>query len=107
MTRIGVVFIAIVVASAAIIIWLADEKISENKQSHKIEREYYHASIKIQNFEIDLLRKKLAIEKLKNAENDSILVVYKESMKVHSMGLQDANWRLIQLKKLIEDAEEE
>lgn len=102
MTRIGLVFISIVFMAAAITIWIAAEEVSDNKQSHKIEREYYHASIKMQNFEIDLLRQKLAIEKAKNTEKDSILVVYKESMELHSSRLQDANWRLIQLKQLIE-----
>ena len=67
---------------------------------------YKHA-LEFQNKEMELLAQKLELERIKNAEKDSILVVYKENMKVHSMGLQDANWRLIQLKRLIEDGQKE
>ncbi len=102
MTRIGLVFIAVVIMSASITIWVAYKAGSDNKQYRKLEMEWYNTVIEGKDIEINIIRLKLAIEKAKNTEKDSILVVYKESMKAHSMGLQDANWRLIQLKRFIE-----
>ena len=96
MTR-GSLLIAALLLMSINIIWVI--RISNLKEKIEV----YEYSMEWQYETILLLDQKLAIERIKNTENDSILVVYKESMELHSSRLQDANWRLIQLKLLIED----
>lgn len=107
MTRIGLVFIVLTVLAALATIMILADKQDSKIADYKLNIEWHRAMKNDAINEISSLKQELKIERIKNTEKDSILVVYKESMKVHSSGLQDANWRLIQLKRLIEDAKEE
>ena len=102
MTRIGLVFIALTIVAALATIMVIADKSDSRAIGYRLDMEWSRITLDRANDEISSLKQELEIERVKNAEKDSILVVYKESMKVHSAGLQDANWRLIQLKRLIE-----
>jgi len=98
MTRIGLAFIVLIFLISSSYILLSFHR----KKECKLDIEWYRAMRDDAINEISSLKQELIIEKIKNAEKDSILVVYKENMELHSSRLQDANWRLIQLKRLIE-----
>lgn len=102
MTRIGLVIIALTIVSTLFTILFIVFETESQIADYKLDIELYHALRDDNINKISSLKQELEIERIKNTEKDSILVVYKESMKAHSMGLQDANWRLIQLKRLIE-----